>query len=58
MTSRYSSKGVNREVAEAAKNVMKKLKEQVEKKGLKMSVTENGREGEEQDDCVMWLPGR
>ena len=38
-------KGVNREVAEAAKNVMKKLKEQVEKKGLKMSVTENGREG-------------
>ena len=38
-------KGVNREVAEAAKNVMKKLKEEVEKKGLNMSVTENGREG-------------
>ena len=28
-----------------AKKVMKKLKEEVEKKGLKMSVTENGKEG-------------
>ena len=28
-----------------AKNVMKKLKEEVEKKGLKLSVTENGKEG-------------
>ena len=34
----------NREVAEKAKKVMKKLKE-VEQEGLKLSVTENGREG-------------
>ena len=32
-------------MAEMAKKVMKKLKEQVEKKGLKLSVTENGSEG-------------
>ena len=38
-------KVVNREVAEAAKKVMKKLKEEIEKKGLDMSVTENGKEG-------------
>ena len=38
-------KGRNEEVAETAKNVMKKLKEEVEKKGLKLSVTENGKEG-------------
>ena len=37
-------KGVNREVAEAAKKVVKKLEEEIEKKGLKMSVTENGKE--------------
>ena len=30
--------GENRAVAEMAKNVMKKLKEEVEKKGLKLSV--------------------
>ena len=42
--------GVNRKVAEAAKKVRKKLREEVEKEGLKMS--------EEQDDRVMWLPGR
>ena len=34
----------NKEVAEMAKKVMKKLKEDVEKKGLKLSVTENGKE--------------
>ena len=39
------SKGVNREVAEAANKLMKKLKEEIEKKGLNMSVTENGKEG-------------
>ena len=33
------------EVAEMAKKVMKKLKEEVEKKGLQLSVTENGKEG-------------
>ena len=32
-------------MAERAKKVMKKLKEEVEKKGLKLSVTENGEEG-------------
>ena len=35
----------NKEVAEMAKKVMKKLKEEVEKKGLTLSVTENGKEG-------------
>ena len=35
----------NKEVAEMAKKVMKKLKEEVEKKGPQMSVTENGEEG-------------
>ena len=38
-------KGKKKEVAEMAKKVMKKLKEEVEKKGLKLSVTENGKEG-------------
>ena len=38
-------KGRNKEVAEMAKKVMKKLKEEVEKKGFKFSVTENGKEG-------------
>ena len=38
-------KGKNKEVSEMAKYVMKKLKEEVEKKGLKLSVTENGKEG-------------
>ena len=33
-------KGRNKEVAELAKKVMKKLKVDVEKKGLKLSVTE------------------
>ena len=37
--------GRNKEVAEMAKKVMKKLKEEVEKKGLKLSVTEDGKEG-------------
>ena len=35
----------NKELAEMAKKVMKKLKEAVEKKGLKLSVTESGKEG-------------
>ena len=39
------------------KKVMKKLKEEVEKKGFKLSVTENRAGGEEQDDCVMWFLG-
>ena len=38
-------KGRNQEVAEMSKKVMKKLKEEVEKKCLKLSFTENGREG-------------
>ena len=35
----------NGEVAEVGRKVMKKLKEEVEKKGLELSVTENGKEG-------------
>ena len=35
--------GKNREVAEMANKVMKKLKGEVERKGLKLSVTENGK---------------
>ena len=35
----------NREVAEMAKLVMRKHKEEVEKKGFKLSVSENGKEG-------------
>ena len=35
----------NRDIAETAKKVMKKLREEVDKKGLKLSVTENGKEG-------------
>ena len=37
-------RGKNKEVAEMVKKVMKKLKEGVEKKGLKSSVTENDKE--------------
>ena len=37
--------GRNKEVAEMAKKVMKKLKEEVEKKGIKLSVSENREEG-------------
>ena len=35
----------NKEVTEMAKKVMRKLKEEVEKKGLKLSITEKGKEG-------------
>ena len=38
-------KGRNKEVAEMATKVTEKLKEEVEKKGLKLLVTENGKEG-------------
>ena len=50
-------KGKNRDVAEMAKKVTKKLKEDVEKKSLK--IVSNGEwEGmKEQDDCVLWLLG-
>ena len=37
--------GKNREVAEMAKKVMKKLKKEVERKGLQLSVTGDGKEG-------------
>ena len=47
----------NKEVAEMAKNVMKKLKEEVEKNGLKI-VSHRTRKGRtQQDDCVLWIPG-
>ena len=38
-------KGKNKEVAEMAMKVMKKLKDEVEKKALRLSVTEKGKEG-------------
>ena len=34
-----------KKVSEMAKKVMKKLKEEIEKKGLKLSVNDNGKEG-------------
>ena len=37
--------GRNKEVVEMAEKVTKKLKEEVAKKGLMLSVTENGKEG-------------
>ena len=37
-------KGNNKEVVEMAKEVMKKLKEAVGKKGVNLSLTENGKE--------------
>ena len=37
--------GRTKEVAEVTKKVMKKLKEEVEENGLKLSVTDNGKEG-------------
>ena len=37
--------GENKEVAEMAKKAMKRLKEEVERKGLTLSVTEDGKEG-------------
>ena len=48
----------NREVAEMAKKVLKKLKEEIEKKGLKIVSHRKWEGRENQDDCVMWLPGR
>ena len=47
----------NKVVAEMTKMMMKKLKDAVERKGLKLSVTEDGKEGKEQDDCVVWFAG-
>ena len=38
--------GKHRDIAEMAKKVVKKRKEEVQKKGLKMSATENGKEGQ------------
>ena len=38
-------KGRNKEIAEMVRKVMKKLREEVEKNGFKLSVTENGKEG-------------
>ena len=45
MTSQHFKKGKNRDVAEMAKKVMKKLKEEVDGKGLELSMTEGGKEG-------------
>ena len=45
-------------MAEMAKKVMKKLNEEVEKKGLKLSVTENGKEGKSKTIVSVWFLGR
>ena len=51
-------KGRNKEVAEMAKKVMKKLKEEVERKRLQ-SVSSRKWEGrEKQGDCFMWFVGK
>ena len=39
----------NRDIAEMAQKAMKRLRKEVEKKGLKLSVTEDGKEGKEQN---------
>ena len=54
MTSRHSEKGKGREVAEMAKKVMKKLKEEVE--SLNCQSLKMGRK--EQDDSVLWFSWR
>ena len=41
-------KGRNKELVEMAGKVMRKLKEEVEEKGLKLSITETGKEGKSQ----------
>ena len=38
-------KGRNKELAELVEEVLKKLKKEVEEKGLRLSITEGGREG-------------
>ena len=45
MTLRPSVKGKKKDVAEVVKHEMKKLKKKWRKKGLELSVTENGKEG-------------
>ena len=47
----------NNIVAEMAKKVMKRRREEVERKGLKLSVNENGKKRKEQDDCFVSLLG-
>ena len=47
----------NKVVADMAKKVMKKLREEVEKIGLKLSVNENGQEAKEQHVRVAWFLG-
>ena len=49
--------GRNNEVAEMAKKVMKKLKEEVEKKNPQV-VSHPGWKGrKEHEDCIVWFPG-
>ena len=38
--------------------MLKRLREEVERKGLKLSVNEHGKEEKEQHDCVVQLSGR
>ena len=49
--------GKNMEVAEMANKVMKKLKGEVKRKGLKLSVTEKWERRKEHYDSVMWFLG-
>ena len=49
--------GKNKVVAEMARKVMKKLEEEVQRNGLKLSVTEDGKEGKSKMIAVVWLPG-
>ena len=44
----------NNVVVVMAKKVMKKLKEEVEKKGFELSVTENGKEGKSKMIASFW----
>ena len=41
-----------------AKKVMKRLREEVEKKGIKLSVNKNGKEGKSKGDRVVCFLGR
>ena len=52
-----SVEGSGKEVAEMATKVIKKLKEEMENKGLKISVNEKWQGRKEQDGCVVWNPG-
>ena len=49
-------KGRNEELAEMAEKVLEKLRDKVEEKGLELSITEGGKEGESKviTSCEFW----